>query len=417
MAEAPVLTFGRHKGHDLATVAAKYPDYVRWIASDMFSGSKLLKEWALEWSTAHPLPIKGTLTERAKALELHPKKESILQAAGCAFAFAREPLHLSKALQRSLQDLSAVGSSAFGCFFDYLARRIVGEALGVDLHDDRASSILDPTNPNLFQSYYSDCVERFDMLGSYRKYVDVSNATVDVLQDICVVSWCHNMSFGDFNEEGALMLHGKVTTLQAHVPELRSVLIACLERVGQTSDVVLNPVFGAFRIPADGDVRAGGGLLDFKVCKSIREERWMLQLLGYAALAAHNPLPKRVAWIDTVAVLNPLNQSLYVCRIADWSAEDRKTFLTEGLNACISQPPPSKPPSVRPSEDLYAVYTWADIEEKMRSRGRATLGVVKQRTSRYCKALTQKGGRCRLHRSATGKFCHVHAGRNGMLFD
>jgi hypothetical protein len=388
---APVLHFGKHKGKSIDNVACDDPGYIRFIADDCFqactSQMRQVKQWAVAWMHAQPPPtLQGNLTRRTSAIASHPamRQAALDESHADVYAFSTKTLSLSQQLNATLRQLKRIDASSFGCFFDYLCRRLLAVHFGLTIEDMRAESMLMQLIPlrdddgTVMRGINGRVLCDEPDCSAYNRYINPGIATCDILDAVCEVSWCHNQSFGDFDMERGESLKNEVHRLAGYIDELEHAL---LQTIGLPNEahVRLNPVLGARGIPADADMIVHDVIWDFKTSVSNAGTSDLLQLLGYAALAS-----TRGIVINSIAIINPITNQVAQCDVSTWKPEDRETYL------CHLGATPATP-------EARLVKVPALTKEPAIHKPRKT----------SCCARTASGTKCKLA-VKSGSFCHVH---------
>lgn len=310
--------FGKHREKPLQDVALEDPDYVYWLASERFTpyadGAKAMKDWAVSWKQRQQSKsFVGNLTYKIKTLlNYRQDVDDILNTIDAAsFQFNEHPLGLPLSLVQKFRSLKGIDDASFGCFFDYLMRRMIAEHTGQTTYKDaRATTIAgDPDGSDAFRI---DVPESETIFKSYVKYSDLSIPTSSILRDISITSQSHNSIFQDLKPEKAQELADRVTWI---TPEEIAALRDSFSVLGDMQDgtVRLNPVLGSPSTPADADLIVGTKVWDLKTSNatSVADK---LQCMGYAALAR-----SRDILVDGMGIFNPIRNTYSTCDLSSWT--------------------------------------------------------------------------------------------------
>lgn len=314
----PICPFGKYEGMGMSEIARIDPSYIYWIKTKVTNRPELV-QWAEAWAETHSPEMYGNLTTRVKTLVRHSQKRRIMRECNIdGFCFTTSPLGLSNGLSVCLHYLKAHHDSGFGCFFDYLCRRIISLRVGVTPRDSRAEFVqgemaatgeLPLTDePPFF------CDPDYDV------FQNRSVSTKDALKEVCMISERHLRCFNDSDKDKHEALVGAVTSLRDHVDELEALITSTMIPEDSHS-VRLNPALGCYGIPADADLMVDTTIWDFKTGRD-DDERDMLQLLGYAALAG-----VREQHVSRVAIFNPMSGIMKTCDISSWQSQEKIEFL------------------------------------------------------------------------------------------
>lgn len=101
------------------------------------------------------------------------------------------------------------------------------------------------------------------LMNSYFKFIDLSNKTIDILEDIYNVSLCHSLFFG---RQDIPDINIKKCLKEFNYEYVSRYVTSLLEI---STDVDLNPVFGVreLNLQGDGDIIRGSTLIDIKCSK------------------------------------------------------------------------------------------------------------------------------------------------------
>lgn len=327
-----VLNFGTHQGMALDDVP---PSYVRWLASDEFTPNaktQAAKKAATAWVANQRTTTKltGNLTGRVKQL-MADDRDALLQRVGGPFVFTTTSAELPATTVVELRRLHAADAKTFGCAMDYLLRRVLAEANGLDgIRDHRAEaclSVCDDTEDDPDVLAWVDTVWRHGNVVPYhnlrRSYDDFravrKTATRDAVHSVCVTSYAHSFFFNEQPAPGFIDLFSRAV----QPADVDAIAASITKAVPRSAALMLNPSLSVSGMGADADVIAGDVLVDFKCSKADAADTAMLQLLGYAALAR-----RRAITIRTVRVYNPVLNTVASCEIAGWQEEFGESLLS-----------------------------------------------------------------------------------------
>lgn len=312
-----ICPFGKHKGKLISEIVKEEPDYLIWIINNVTNNTKIV-ECSRQYIQNQPPPqMRGSLVQRVKLLTAHPNKQSIIKDSNIdTFCFSRNFMHLSDDLCRCLQRMKETYDNGFGCFFDYLARRIIALHIRVTPQDDRAKSMQKRLG-----------IEDND--SEYDIFQDMSVPTKDALQVVCNISSRHNIYFNDHRHEKHEALRQLMPSLRPYMGELESLMIEKLiPEFTDKGEVFINPDL-TYGIPAVGGISADADLIvdttlwEFKTVSGQHDEKNMLQLLGYTALA----MIRGKTNMTRVGIINPISKVIDICDVSEWNETDIIKFL------------------------------------------------------------------------------------------
>ena len=383
-----IMNFGKYEGENFKDIIKKDPGYIKWIASDEFkktTRTSKIKDAACAWyKTCPPEPFVGILTNRTNILYRRPDTNVLLK--NCKLDRVNSELTrsiLTSSTRSALWELkntvavkwcdNSAGHSEFGCFVDYLCRRLIAEATGIkSIEDMRAKDIVslkgefiasddgcicgcgsniwcekgltlwvpqgvrwqvqnppDTRDTDTVQTINADyCAESSELFATlksaYDAFCDIKKTTISVLADVLSTSSCHTISFNQYDHQKSQFLKSEVCRLLnlSHLEELKKSLIS-ISRGITSENVHLNPVLGHRGIPADADLILDDNLIDIKTSKMSSEKDW-LQVYAYAALNDDRSKYKRTNFVH---IFNPIIGTVTSRDITDWSDDNRRLFV------------------------------------------------------------------------------------------
>lgn len=155
---------------------------------------------------------------------------------------------------------------------------------------------------------------------AYKKIINKDYNTIDIIEEIFVVSLAHNICFRDYNKEKSLPQFEYITTHKFKFEYIDNFIN--IIKLFNGEKYALNPVLGQYGISADCDLIIDDNLIDFKVSKANNDKYELLQLLGYSSLINVGNYK-----INKIHIIDLYKNKLKTIDISEWDSNQRFGFL------------------------------------------------------------------------------------------